>query len=294
MTRDVWHDALRPDVSGIAVDALLFHEAGSRLVHRYWVYKDPFPHPALRDGVIPRLLSGVGRAMAIARLTHLRISIPSSGAPAGQVPMECFPLATAPVSQARRRRVSFANEVTTLNAEEITTLKADESPEFPPMSPPQILPVVMQEDAVVSTTGATPLIMPVVEEVENDSLAAELVEIQTTTPKSGVLPPPGFPPFLFPENDGGMDADDICARFGGLTSLTFAQIGRESSDISDETDVPEAGVLCPPSLDSSSEVIPTVGYAHMPLPSVDNGVMLELVWMPATNRTGRGSRSCGT
>ena len=77
-----------------------------------------------------------------------------------------------------------------------------------------------------------------------------------------------------------MDADDICAWFGGLTSLTFAQIGRESSDISDETDVPEAGVSRPPSLDSSSEVIPTVGYAHMPLPSVDNSVMPELVWMP--------------
>ena len=66
MTGDVWSDALRPDISGIVVDALLFHEAGSPLVHRYRVYKDLFPHPALRDGVIPRLLSGVGRAMAIA------------------------------------------------------------------------------------------------------------------------------------------------------------------------------------------------------------------------------------
>ena len=221
VTRDVWHDAFRPDVSGVSVDALLCHEAGSRLVHRYRVYKDPFPHPALRDGVIPRLLSCVGRAMAIARLTHLRISIPSSEAPAGRVPVECFPQATAPISQSRRRHVSFAEEVTTLNA--------DESPEFPPLSPPLILPVVMEEAAVVSATGTTPLIMPVVEEIENDSPAAEL---QTTTPKSGVLPPPGFPPFLFPENDGGMDADDICARFGGLTSLTFSQISRESSDIS--------------------------------------------------------------
>ena len=59
VTCDVWHAALRPGVSGVAVDALLFHEAGRRLVHRYRVYKDPFPHPALRDGVIPRLLSCV-------------------------------------------------------------------------------------------------------------------------------------------------------------------------------------------------------------------------------------------
>ena len=66
VTRSVWLHALRPEVSGIAVDALLFNEAGRRLVHRYRIYKDPFPHPALRDGVVPRLLSCVGRAMAIA------------------------------------------------------------------------------------------------------------------------------------------------------------------------------------------------------------------------------------
>ena len=93
VTRDVWQTALRPDVSGIAVDACLFHEAGCRLVHRYHVYKDPFPHPALRGGggVIPRLLSFVGRAMAIAQLTQLRISIPASGAPPDQVPADCYP-----------------------------------------------------------------------------------------------------------------------------------------------------------------------------------------------------------
>ena len=99
-----------------------------------------------------------------------------------------------------------------------------------------------------------------------------------------MLSPPGFPPFLLPENDGGMDADDICAQFGKLASLTFAQIGRESLDIPDERDVPVAGVSRRPSLDSSSEAIPTVGYAHMPLPSVDNSVMPELVWMPPVPR----------
>ena len=103
-------------------------------------------------------------------------------------------------------------------------------------------------------------------------------------------PPPGFLPFLFPENDGGMDADDICARFGGLASMTLSQISRESSDISHTTDVPEVGVPRPPSLDSSSEVIPAEGYAHLPLPSVDNGVMPELVWMPALPQpTGRAA-----
>ena len=91
VSRHVWQTALRPDVSGVAVDARLFHEAGCRLVHRYRVHRDPFPHPALREGVIPRLLSCVCRAMAIARLTYLQISIPASGAPPGHVPADCFP-----------------------------------------------------------------------------------------------------------------------------------------------------------------------------------------------------------
>ena len=77
-----------------------------------------------------------------------------------------------------------------------------------------------------------------------------------------------------------MDADEICARFGGGTSLTLSPISRESSDIPHAPDVPPVGALCPPSHDSSSEVIPAVGYARLPLPSVDNSVMPELVWVP--------------
>ena len=95
--------------------------------------------------------------------------------------MECFPLATAPVSQARRR-VSFADEVTTLNEDEINMRYTDESPEVPPVSQPLTPPVVVEEVAVVSKTGPTPLIMPVVERVECDSPAAEPVELQTITP----------------------------------------------------------------------------------------------------------------
>ena len=195
MTRDVWHAALRPDVSGVAVDALLFHEAGRRLVHRYRVYKDPFPHPALRDGVIPRLLSCVCRAMDIARLTHLRISIPSSGAPPGEVPVECFPGETATVTQPHRRRVSFTDGVTMLGEED--------SPECSQLVPPLILPVVVEEAVLVSEAGVLSLILPVVEELNNDVPAAELVEMEPSTSESGFPPPPGFPPFVWPEDDGG-------------------------------------------------------------------------------------------
>ena len=148
VTRDVWHAALRPDVSGVDVDALLFHEAGRRLVNRYRVYKDPFPHPVLRDGVIPRLLSCVCRAMAIARLTNLRISIQSSGAPPGQVPAQCFPGETAPVTQPRHRRMSFTDGITVLGEED--------SPECSQLVPPLILPVVVLEAVLVSEAITDP------------------------------------------------------------------------------------------------------------------------------------------
>ena len=110
----VWQTALRPNVSGVAVDARLFHEAGCRLVHRYRVYKDPFPHPALRDGVFPRLLSCVCRAMVIPRLTHLRISIPASGAPPGHVPADCFPGGAPRRSRPGSLRATFADDVSML------------------------------------------------------------------------------------------------------------------------------------------------------------------------------------
>ena len=202
MTRDVWLAALHPDVSGVAVDALLFHEAGRRLVHRYRVYKDLFPHPALHGGVIPRLLSCVGRAMAIAQLTHLRILIPSTGAPPGQVPPECFPGTTAPVQQSRRRCVSFADEVTMLDAEE--------SPQDSQLIPPLILPVVVEEAVVgVSEAGLPSPTMPVVEDMDPVTPPADLIPMTTTMPESGLPPPPGFTPFVWPEDDGGIDT---CVR----------------------------------------------------------------------------------
>ena len=126
-----------------------------------------------------------------------------------------------------------------------------------------------------------PLTQPVVEEIEEDTRTSEVDEVQTTSPESGMPPPPGFPPFMFPEDDGGMDADEICARFGGPAMVTCQQMGPELPDIPEETKVPEVVVPRPPSPNSLSEVIPGVGYACLPLPSVNSGVMPELVRMPA-------------
>ena len=105
--RAFWNKALRPETSGIAVDAMLFHESGRKLVHKYRVYRDPLPHPALREGKISKLILLATRAMVVAQLTTLRIAIPASGHAPGEVPLDCFPEISDVIIKSDKRRVSF-------------------------------------------------------------------------------------------------------------------------------------------------------------------------------------------
>ena len=119
-------------------------------------------------------------------------------------------------------------------------------------------------------------------------MISEMVPMTTTPPESSLPPPPGFAPFVFPENDGGMDVEDLSTLFSGDSSLTLSPISRGSSDISNAPDVPEVGAWCPPLKDCMSVELPAVGYARLSLPSVDNSLMPELVWVPALPQpTGR-------
>ena len=106
--RDFWTRALQPEISGIAVDVMLFHKSGRKLVHTYRVYQDPFPHLALREGWISKLISIANRAMVIAKLTKLRIAIPALGYNPGEVPSFCFPDTTDVHLKPAAKRVTFA------------------------------------------------------------------------------------------------------------------------------------------------------------------------------------------
>ena len=64
VTRAAWNVALRPSVSGIAMDVMLFHQHSGRLVHRYCIFADPLPHMSLRVPVMSRLAI---QALAMAR-----------------------------------------------------------------------------------------------------------------------------------------------------------------------------------------------------------------------------------
>ena len=265
VTRSVWQAALQPDVSGIAVDARLFHEAGCRLVHRYRVYKDPFPHPALRGGVVPRLLSCVSRAMAIAQLTHLRISVPASGAPPGQVPADCYPGGAPQRKRPSPRRVSFVEDVTMLG---------DVSPSV--CSPEQGTPTQL-----VSEFAEEDVIVPVGEPISSSAPA-----ILPPPP-----PPPGFSPFSWPFDDGNMDNKQSCFPFDVDRSpdVLVGRPGVEPSlspitpvraEDSESVGSPEVGLLVSPLVDVSSDMTVDVSRPVSPLPSVESFLLQDMLWAP--------------
>ena len=191
VTRDVWQAALHPDVSGIAVDASLFHEAGCQLVHKYRVYKGPFPHPALREGVIPRLLSLVGRAMAIAQLTQVHISVPASGVTPGQVTAECLPGGMSARELTSPRRVTFANDVTVLGG----------AP-----SPMHSSDIIIHEPSCL-------------EVIEEDIMVTE--DVSTDVSAQFVPPPPGFCQFSWPREDWQVGRDSSLFTVDELVPLAF-------------------------------------------------------------------------
>ena len=259
--RDVWQAALCPDVLGIAVDTRLFHDAECRLVHKYRVYKDPFPHPALREGVIPHLLSFVNRAMVIARLTHLNILIRSSGMPLGQVPGECFPGGASTTELTSSRWVSFACDITVLGR----TSAPVHSPDIV-LCEPSGPAVIMEVDMVT-------------EAVAMDASAAV------------VLPPPGFRQFSWPRDDWMVGSDTSLEpevevftggspwKAGGLPvdppSLHVSTIVLESLDDSVAVQVgssrEESGVLSGMvGIGSPSTAVTDAALlAHSPLPSAE-------------------------
>ena len=60
-----------------------------------------------------------------------------------------------------------------------------------------------KDDLPVSSETSPPLTQPVVEELEDDTPTSEVDELDDSSPESERPPPPGFPPFVFPEDDGG-------------------------------------------------------------------------------------------
>ena len=126
---------------------------------------------------LPRLLSFVTRAMAVAQLTNLHISIPASGASPGEVPEEYFPRGVPSRGLTDPRRVSFASGVTVVGDDPLLDKSLD-----------------IQIHA--------PVCPDIVEDEDMDSVEA-VIDVPVPVPR----PPPGFERFSWPREEWGPDVD---------------------------------------------------------------------------------------
>ena len=122
-----------------------------------------------------KLLLTANRAMAITELTHLRISIPASGASPGKVPAHCFPGGVASAVPPQPRRVSFAPNV---------------------LAPMEDVRLTLPELEVLPDDGGVPVTIA-------EPSRATLFE----SPEKVISPPPGFPLFSWPEADWIREGD---------------------------------------------------------------------------------------
>ena len=159
----------------------------------------------------------------------------------GQVHADCFPGGAPHERRPSQRLVSFADDVTMLGDTSSSVCSPD------PGSPTQILPAVEEED-VIAPVG-------------------EPIRYVSSAPAAGLPPPPGFSPFSWPVDDGGVCVDLVC------------------SDVSDSVDLPEVGLLVSPLVDSSSDLQADVGHPVLPLPSVENLFVQDMLWAPVAPQT---------
>ena len=117
VTCATWIVVLRPGVSCIAMDVMLFHQHGARLVHRYRVYADPLPHESLRGSFMLRLTRFTIQASAAARSVTTRDRDSRSESFSTLVPLDYHTPDSVP--QARRSMRTAAT----------VTFTADSSPD---------------------------------------------------------------------------------------------------------------------------------------------------------------------
>ena len=75
VTRTAWSVVLKPNVSGISTDMVLFNEHGAQLVHHYRVYGNCVYHGSLRGTCMAKLTDFTnvsGPAVSTSDLSHLR------------------------------------------------------------------------------------------------------------------------------------------------------------------------------------------------------------------------------
>ena len=215
--------------------------------------------------MIPHILSFVGRVMAIAQLTQLRISIPVSGAPPGQIPADCYPGGVPSQDLPSSHRVSFAKDVTVLG----------DAP--PPAHSPET------DSPVTDSTDPPPTIIP---PPPGFSQFSWPYEDWSVNDGQSLFTFTKDPPGWFPDNPGGLPVV--------VPSLPSSPIAPDSADDSvtatmgssrDESIIPsEVVVIVPPVGDVCSGPTADELRAVSAMPSIES-MLQDLLWAPVAPRS---------
>ena len=200
--------------------------------------------------------------MAIAWLTHLRISIPSSGAPPGCVPADCYTGGAPRKNWLSSQRVSFADDVTVLGD----------------VSPSGCSPLLEKLTPIVSAFVVDDVVVP-----EGETNGSSDVD-------PDVIPhPPGFPPFSWSIVVGHVAIEQSCFPFGDggspdfLTSQPdveppFSPITQAHD--SESVGSPDVGLLVSALVDVGTDTAADVSRPVSPLPSVESLFLQDMLWAP--------------
>ena len=198
----------------------------------------------------------------MARLTHLRISIPASGAPPGHVPDDCFPGGAPRKDRPGSLRVTFADNIIILGM----------------MLPSMCSPVREEPTPLVSSVVMDDVVIPEGETNEPSDIVPDVIS-----------PPPGFPPFswpivtMSPSNSPVLRLAMVVRRtfLSSIRALEppFSLIAQDQDSVS--VGSPDVGLLVSPLVDISTDSVLAVIRPLSQLPTTST---------TSSRRTGCGSR----
>ena len=200
--------------------------------------------------------------MAITRLTHLRISIPASGAPPGHVPADCFSGGAPRKNRAGSLRVSFADDVTMLGV----------------VSPSVCSPVLEEPMPLVTAVVVDDVVIP---EGEANGPSDVVLDV--------IPPPPGFPPFSWPIVSGHVAIEQSGSPLGDDASpdvlVSHPDVEPPFSPIahaqdSESVGSPDVELLVSPLVDVGTDSVTDVNRPVSPLPTVENLLVQDRLWAP--------------
>ena len=87
VSRESWREVLKPNISGISMDIILFSERGASLVHHYHVFGGGSAHISLRGSYMTKLRAFTVKAEAAGRWAHHG----ESARPAAVRPVSVYP-----------------------------------------------------------------------------------------------------------------------------------------------------------------------------------------------------------